>query len=98
MLRINPTVQKNGTLTLQLEGWIQGEGVALLAAEGQRWWTRVRQIVLDLDGVKSIDAAWLALLQGWSGPRLVLCGGSEYLRALLQAEGLEISQSANSQT
>ena len=47
--------------------------------------------MLDLAGVKFIDVAGLALLQGWSGPRLVLRGDSSYLRTVLAASGLELS-------
>ena len=47
--------------------------------------------MLDLEGVQSIDEAGLALLRTWSGSGLVLHGGPAYLRALLAAEGLNVS-------
>ncbi|MBT4499769.1 MAG: STAS domain-containing protein [Gemmatimonadetes bacterium] len=89
MLRITTVTQTPEEIVLRLEGWVTGEGVGVLAEEGHRRLRKARRLVLDLNGVKSIDAAGLALLQGWSGSRLVLRGGSGYLRALLSSSGLE---------
>jgi ABC-type transporter Mla MlaB component len=89
MLRITLTAQTPEEGVLQLEGWVVGEDVAVLAEEGHRRWRESRRLVLDLDGVKSIDAAGMALLQEWSGPQLKLRGGSAYLRVLLAAYGLK---------
>ena len=91
MLRITLVSQTPEEAVLQLEGWVDGEEVALLAAEGHRLLQAAQRLVLDLAGVKFIDAAGLALLQGWSGPRLVLRGDSSYLRTVLAASGLELS-------
>ena len=84
-------LQTSEEVILQLEGWLTGENVGVLAEEAHIWLQEVRRLVLDLTGVKSIDAAGLALLQGWSGPRLVLRGGSGYLQALLAASGLKVT-------
>ena len=90
MLRITLVSQTPEEAVLQLEGWVDGEEVALLAAEGHRLLQAAQRLVLDLGGIKFIDEAGLALLQGWSsGRRLVLRGGSSYLRTVLATSGLE---------
>ena len=91
MLRITLVSQTQREAVLQLEGWVAGEDVAVLTTEGHRRLQAGQRLVLDLAGVKFIDAAGLALLQGWSGPRLVLRGDSSYLRTVLAASGLELS-------
>ena len=73
-----------------MAGWLSGRKVTLLEQEMIRWLDEVERLVLDLAGVKSIDEGGLALLRRWSGPRLVLRGGSAYLRAQLAAEGMTV--------
>ena len=89
MLRISLVSQTPEAAVLQLEGWVAGEEVALLAAEGQRHLQAGQRLVLDLSGVKAIDAEGLALLQGWSGPQLELRRPSVYLQLLLETSGLQ---------
>ena len=74
-----------------MDGRVVGDSVQLLKREGERCLDAASRLVLDLEGVQSIDEAGLALLRTWSGPRLVLHGGPAYLRALLAAEGLNVS-------
>lgn len=88
MMRITLVSQTPQEAVLRLEGWIAGEDVELLEAEGYRCFQQARRLELDLSGVKFIDTAGLALLQGWSGPRLELRNASAYLHSVLAAEGL----------
>ena len=89
MLRITIVSQSPDVVVLQLEGWVADETVEVLAEEGQRWLQRAQRLELELRGVKFIDEAGLALLQGWAGPRLVLRGASAYLQSVLAASGLK---------
>lgn len=89
MLRITLVSESPEEAVLTLEGWVAGEDVAVLASEGQRLLLQTRRLVLELAGVRFIDASGLALLQGWSGPRLALRGASHYLRTVLGSEGLD---------
>ena len=91
MLRISLVSESQQEAVLQLEGWVAREDVAVLADEGHRRLQAAERLVLDLAGVKFIDVAGIALLQGWSGPRLMLRGDSSYLRTVLAASGLELS-------
>lgn len=76
---------------LKIEGWICGNDVAVLEQEGQHRFRDRARLVLDLDGVKLIDAAGIDLLQRWSRRGLLLRGGSAYVRALLETSGLSAS-------
>ena len=88
MLRITALTVTPEEAALRLEGAVADEEVAVLAAEGQTWLRTSRRLVLDLYGVRFVDTAGLALLQGWAGPRLVLRGASPFLQSVLRAEGL----------
>jgi anti-anti-sigma regulatory factor len=89
MMRITLVSQTPQETVLQLEGWVAGEDVELLEADGYRCFQEARRLVLDVSGVKFIDTAGLALLQGWAGPRVELRGASAYLRSVLETQGLE---------
>jgi anti-anti-sigma regulatory factor len=88
MLRIAVASVTAEEAVLRLEGWLSEEGVALLAAEVQRLLAGGRRLVLDLDGVSHIDPDGLDLLEGWTGARVALRGGSVYVRTLLHNHGL----------
>jgi anti-anti-sigma factor len=88
VLRVTVVSQGKEEIVLKVEGWVSEENVALLEQEGTRWLQEAGRLVLDLAGVQFIDQKGVALLQGWSGKRLVLCGGSAFVRALLAANGL----------
>ena len=88
MLRVTIIAQNATQTVLALDGWLTGEEVRLLEHEGRRWLDQGHQLVLDLDGVRSIDQAGMALLEGWSRTGVLLRGGSLYVRALLQSRGL----------
>ena len=89
MLRITVVPQSEAEVVLKMDGWIAGEGVALLAEEGNRWLQGGRRLVLELEGVGFIDEAGLALLAGWPATQLTLRGASMYVRLLLQRHGLD---------
>lgn len=83
MLRISLLSQTPHQTVLKVEGWLEGEQVALLEAEGQRRFDETELLVLDLDGLRYIGAEGIALLQGWQGAQLELRGGSGFIRKLL---------------
>ena len=84
MLRITRVTESQAEVVLRIEGWVSGSEVAVLAAEGRDGLARARRLVLDLRGVRFIDADGLELLQSWKGPRLVLRNASIYLRMVLE--------------
>ena len=88
MLRITVVSQTREEVVLKVEGWISGEHVHVLEEEGERWLQRTRRLVLDLSGVRFIDNAGIGLLQHWWGDRLVLRGGSSFVRSLLEEHDL----------
>ena len=88
MLRLTVISQTPEQAVLQVDGWVSGANVRLLEEEGTRLRQEAECLVLDLSGVKIIDQAGLALLQGWSGKRLALRGASLFVNKLLATEGL----------
>ena len=88
MLRLITVSQSQEEVVLKVDGWLAGENVDLLEQEGAPVLGQVRRLVLDLQGVRFIDEAGIALLQGWSSQGLVLQGGSVFIRALLETHGL----------
>ena len=91
MMRIAVVAQSEARVVLKVDGWIAGEGVAVLATEGGRWLRGGRRLVLTLEGVDFIDEAGIALLEGWPTDMLELRGASVYLRMLLERHGLDQS-------
>jgi anti-anti-sigma regulatory factor len=89
VIRITVVAQTEEEVVLKVEGWVSGENVALLAAEGDRHLRQVGRVVLDVVGVQFIDHAGIRLLQRWSGERLVLRGASPFVRVVLEAYGLK---------
>ena len=65
MIRITVRAQTPTEVVLQIEGTISEETADVLQAEGERWMSHKDLLVLDLAGVRSIDAAGIALLRGW---------------------------------
>ena len=89
MLRIVCESQTAEQVVLKVEGWVTATDVDLLEREGVRQLCQAKRLVLDIGGIKFIDVAGLSLLKTWSGDRLVLRGGSPFVRALLAEHGLE---------
>ena len=88
MVRLTVISQSEEETTLKVEGWVSGADVALLEEEGTRLLQETERLILDLKGVRFIDREGIALLQRWSGERLVLRGPSSFLHILLERHGL----------
>lgn len=86
MLRITVKEQSAEEVALKVEGWMCGANVGLLEREGAPYLGP--RLVLDLNGVQNIDEEGLALLRRWSGEGVRLCGGSLFVRALMESYGL----------
>ena len=84
MLRLTLVSQSEEETILTVDGWLVGANVAVLEQEGARHLREGRRLVLDLTGVRFIDAVGIALLQGWSGTQLDLRGGSPFVQLLLK--------------
>lgn len=93
MIRITVETQTPEEVVLKVEGYISEKTVEPLRAEGERWLREKDRLILDLAGVRFIDAVGIALLRDWSGERLVLCGASRFVRALLERQGLYAAES-----
>ena len=91
LLQLCVVAETNQEAILAVHGKVAGAQVQILEQEGQRHLGQSLRLVLELDGVPFVDQAGLDLLRRWSGPCLVLRGGSPFLRALLAAEGLMVS-------
>ena len=89
MLRLTVISETPEEVVLKVEGRVSDESVALLEHEGARWLRKVRCLVLDLTGVQFIGRMGIALLKRWSCERLVLRGGSPFVRSLLTTHGLD---------
>ena len=92
MVRLTVRGQTPEEAVLQVDGWVADEAVELLAREGARLLAESQRLVLELGGVMSLDWAGVALLVGWSGPRLRLRDGAPYLRRLLERHGLSCEE------
>jgi anti-anti-sigma regulatory factor len=92
MLRLVLQSSSDRQHRVALFGSLAGPEVNLLAEEGRRHLAEIPRLVLDLDGLRFIDAAGLGLLRSWAGSRVQLRGGSVFIRALLAAEGLEVEE------
>lgn len=89
MLRLRVRSHSPVQVVLEVHGWVSGEAVPLLEQEGERWLGQSEQLVLLLHGVRFLDRDGLELLRRWSGERLVLRGGSSFVRQLLESHGLD---------
>jgi len=88
MVRLTVISQTREEAALKVEGWVSGTDVGLLEEEGTRLLGESERLVLDLRGVRFIDREGLALLQRWSGERLVLRGASPFVHTRLAKYGL----------
>ena len=88
MIRLTIRSQTPEEVVLQVDGWVSGKNVPIMEQEGTRLLGESQRLVLDLKGVQFIDEAGIALLQCWSGERLVLRNGPPFIRALLEKHGL----------
>ena len=90
MLRLTIISQSAEEIVLQADGWITGTYVELLERELRRYLQEAERLVLDLQGVRSVDRAGIALLRAWTDADLTLRGGSLFVRTVLQEHGLEM--------
>ena len=88
MVRLTVISQSKAEGRLKVEGWVSGADVGLLKEEGTRLLQESDRLVLDVSGVRFIDREGIALLQRWSGDRLVLWGASTFVHTLLEEYGL----------
>ena len=88
MIRLTIRSQTPEEVVLQVDGWASRKDVDILEQEGTRLLQEAERLVLDLKGVQFIDREGIALLRRWWGERLVLRGGSPFIRALLEQHGL----------
>ena len=88
MVRLTVISHTSDEAVLKIEGWVSGGDVALVEEEGTRLLQQTQRLVLDLKGVRFIDREGIALLQRWSGERLVLRGASPFVRTRLSEHGL----------
>jgi anti-anti-sigma factor len=89
MFRLVVVSSDSEEVVVKLDGWLAGANVDLLQREVVGYLQESSTLVLDLEGVRSIDRSGLRLLQRWAGGRLVLRGGSLFLDTLLRAHGLD---------
>jgi ABC-type transporter Mla MlaB component len=90
VLRLTVISQSAEEVVLQADGWVIGAYIELLEGEIRRYLQEAERLVLDLQGVRSIDRAGIALLREWMNTGLTLRGGSLFVRTLLQEHGLEM--------
>ena len=88
MIRVTIQCQTPEEVVLKVDGWISRNNVPILEEEGTRLLEETQRLVLDLSGVQFIDEIGIALLERWSGDRLVLRNGVPFIRALLERHGL----------
>lgn len=88
MLRIAPVSIAPGKVLLKLEGWLGGDHVDVLAEEGRRLRTEGRTVTVDLDELRGVDSRGMALLGCWARKGVELCGGSPFIRLLLERHGV----------
>ena len=88
MLRLEILSRTPEEAILKVEGWIAEEGVLLLEQQGRQMRQEAKHLVLDLQGVRSIDRAGVALLKCWTQDGVALRRPSPFVQALLETHGL----------
>ena len=84
MLRVSAVQPSPAVTILRLEGRLEQQVTGLLSDQVHAWLARAETVVLDLEGVVFIDAAGLALLEGWREAPVTCRGGSPFVRMLLR--------------
>ena len=93
MLRLTPLSETDDEVVLRTEGWLEGPQVGVLAKEIAKWRQAGRNVVLDVQELKGVELAGLALLASWRGKGVEVRAGSRYIRELLARHGLADGQS-----
>ena len=89
MIRLTVISQTSEEAVLKIEGRVAGAVVEILEQEGARLLRESERLVLDLENVRFIDRACIALLKRWSGEHLALRGASPFVRTRLAEHGVE---------
>ena len=92
MLKLRPGPVSDTEAVLEAHGAITGAYAELLAREACHWRARPQRSVLDLSGVRLVDAVGAAALRGCVTAGMTLRGGSTFVRALLAGFGLPQSE------
>ncbi len=83
MLQITPTANTATWATLSVEGLIVAEWVQVLQRECRQRMDSGCSVVLDLDGVSSIDYAGVLMLRALPRSHVEIVNASPLIRALL---------------
>ncbi len=70
---------------------IADESLSLLKAEVEALQNREQHLVLELSGVRFIDAAGVELLRRWAEEGVELHGGSAFVQTLLKTHGVQFT-------
>ena len=84
MLRIVLALEGPEEVVLKIAGWLGGDHVEVLAAEGRRYRGRNQKLTLDLNEVRGIDSGGIALLRTWVQEGVEVRGGSQFIRLFLE--------------
>ena len=88
MVRIELESHTPGEVVLKVEGWIGAEDTPLLEQEFCRWGEEAQRLVLDLEGIRSLDQEGSVLLERWTAKGVVLRAKSSAVKGLLRTYGL----------
>lgn len=91
MIRLTRHVKEEGRSVLGLEGWLRDSELPLLLEEGNQLRQRGLGLRLDLAGLRGISSGGVAVLRRWQEEGVQLCEPSLFVRALLHANGVELS-------
>ena len=94
MLRLTLIAQTPHQAVLKVDGQITVDQISTLTEEIGRLREQSTSLMLELDNVSHIDPEGLELLKQQAGPSLRLRGGSLFLRALLESNGIELADTS----
>jgi ABC-type transporter Mla MlaB component len=82
-MRIELRSQTEGEVVLRVAGWVDNPAlVEVLGEEVDSWLEQGRRVVLELEGLKGLCPAGLALLHSWQGRPCLPTGRPVELRRL----------------
>ncbi len=88
MLRISLVESSGKKVVLRLDGDLSEREVTVLEHEGDKWRRITENLVLDIQELRHIDEAGIALLQRWADQNVSLQRVSPFLRELLEKYGI----------
>ena len=92
VLRISVIKSSCKEVVLKLEGDLSEAEVSVLEQEGDYWLEQTSRLMLNLQELRHIDEAGIALMQHWVGKRITLQYSSPFLRELLEKHGIAVDQ------